>query len=103
VTAGWDELWARGGWEAIPGCPGRFVARDAAARALAPASLAGAGAEVARFAVAGARHPVLVAALAGGGGLISYERGDGLYVHTLNTAEGFARKLAALGIPPPPP
>jgi hypothetical protein len=66
--------------------------------ALAPAALVGAQAEVARFEVAGARHPVLVAALRDGGGLISYARGDGSYLHTLNTAEGFARKLAQLGI-----
>lgn len=30
--------------------------------------------------------------------LISYARADGSYCHTLGTAEGFARKLAALGI-----
>jgi hypothetical protein len=32
------------------------------------------------------------------GGLISYARSDGSFVHTLATPEGFARKLAALGI-----
>jgi len=32
------------------------------------------------------------------GGLISYKRRDGTFLHTLNTAEGFARKLADLGI-----
>lgn len=32
------------------------------------------------------------------GGLISYRKKDGGYVHTLNAPEGFARKLAHLGI-----
>jgi hypothetical protein len=32
------------------------------------------------------------------GGLISYRRPDGTFLHTLNTAEGFARKLSDLGI-----
>jgi hypothetical protein len=47
--------------------------------------------------VAGARDPVLVARFEDGG-LISYRRADGTYVHTLNTREGLERKLAQLGI-----
>jgi hypothetical protein len=47
--------------------------------------------------VAGARDPVFVARFADGG-LISYRRADGTYVHTLNTREGLERKLAQLGI-----
>jgi hypothetical protein len=33
-----------------------------------------------------------------GGGLISFKRRDGTYRHTLNTPDGFARKLAHLGL-----
>ncbi len=44
-----------------------------------------------------ARDAVVVTPLEGGG-LISYKREDGTYRHTLNTPEGFARKLADLGI-----
>jgi hypothetical protein len=47
--------------------------------------------------VAGSRDPVLVARFADGG-LISYRRADGTYVHTLNTREGLERKLAQLGL-----
>ena len=32
------------------------------------------------------------------GGLISFRKDDGRYVHTLNTEEGFARKCRELGI-----
>jgi hypothetical protein len=46
---------------------------------------------------AGTRDTVLVARFADGG-LISYLRADGTYVHTLNTCEGLERKLAQLGI-----
>ncbi|MEW6735277.1 MAG: hypothetical protein AB1489_28555 [Acidobacteriota bacterium] len=49
------------------------------------------------FQVAKARDTVIVACL-DRGGLISYKRVDGTYLHTLNTAEGFVRKLLALGI-----
>jgi len=49
------------------------------------------------FAVDAARDPVHVALL-DGGGLISYRRADGHFVHTLNTPDGLARKLAQLGI-----
>jgi hypothetical protein len=33
------------------------------------------------------------------GGLLSYVKKDGSYVHTLNTPSGYRRKLEALGIP----
>jgi hypothetical protein len=94
VTA-FAELLACGDWAPIRGCPGRYVLRGGGA--VAPAALVGADAPLARFTVAAARDPVLVAALAGGG-LISYARPDGSWVHTLNTPAGFARKLAQLGI-----
>lgn len=32
------------------------------------------------------------------GGIISYVKGKGRYIHTVNTEEGFRRKLAKLGI-----
>ena len=44
-----------------------------------------------------ARDPVIVAAFEDGG-LISYRQADGRFLHTLNTREGFARKLDQLGI-----
>ena len=44
-----------------------------------------------------AKDKVLVVPLADGG-LISYARADGRTVHTLNTSDGFSRKLSQLGI-----
>jgi hypothetical protein len=49
------------------------------------------------FQVLAARDPVLVVEFEGGG-LISYMRGDGTLMHTLNTPDGFRRKLRQLGV-----
>jgi hypothetical protein len=64
---------------------------------LTPSELAGADIVLHEHRVPTARDAVLVARLEDGG-LISYRRANGTYVHTLNTIEGFARKLAQLGI-----
>ena len=50
------------------------------------------------YRIRAARDPVLVVELEGGG-LISYLREDWT-MHTLNTSEGFCRKLRQLGIAP---
>ena len=42
-----------------------------------------------------ARDPVIVTPFEDGG-LISYRKPDSLFLHTLNTREGFERKLAQL-------
>lgn len=55
---------------------------------------------VTEHSIEAAKDTVLVAPFADGG-LISYRRNDGSVLHTLNTSEGFARKLADLGIPLP--
>ncbi len=89
LTAKWDT-------RPIHNCPGRFVIRTHAAD-LSPRELLGPDVEIHEFNVAGARDTVLVARL-DGGGLISYRRSDGTYLHTLNTDEGFERKLFDLGI-----
>jgi hypothetical protein len=44
-----------------------------------------------------AKDPVIVTPL-DDGGLISYRKADGLFLHTLNTREGLERKLRQLGI-----
>jgi hypothetical protein len=85
-------------WEGAPiaGCPGRFVLRGAPSD-VPPEDLVGGAAVAKAFHVPAARDLVLVVTLADGG-LISYRRADGTYLHTLNTSEGLARKLAQLGI-----
>jgi hypothetical protein len=92
-------LAARWPWRPIPGCPGRAVLRGAAT--VTPLELAGPDVAWSAHRVATAHDEVLVAPL-GEGGLITYRRADGTFVHTLNTPDGFARKLAQLGVPAPP-
>ena len=91
-----EVLKERWSWAPIRNCPGRFVLTDAPAD-LTPGDLVGSDVELSEFRVPGARDVVLVGRLADGG-IISYRRSDGSYKHTLNTPEGFARKLAQLGI-----
>ena len=83
-------------WRPIRNCPGRFVLLPSPSEA-SVAELAGADAHTFPFLVPAARDQVLVTPLIAGG-LISYARSSGSYVHTLCDATGFARKLAQLGI-----
>lgn len=91
-----DTLAAQWSWRPIRNCPGRY-ALGGAAPDLTVEALAGADAEVHEFSVKTARDTVVVVPL-DRGGLISYRRADGTYLHTLNDPEGFARKLAQLGV-----
>ena len=84
-------------WRPIRGCPGRY--RLSHPTPLSFADLLGLDGPARRCEVSAARDPVWVAPLEDGAGLISYEKPGGRFVHTLNTPEGFQRKLAQLGIP----
>lgn len=90
-----DELAAKLELRPIRNCPGRFVIRTSADLFLQ--ELLGPEVEIHTFNVTTAKDTVLVVRLEEGG-LISYRRVDGTYLHTLNTAEGFERKLLELGI-----
>ncbi|HYF65761.1 MAG TPA: hypothetical protein VD886_23225 [Herpetosiphonaceae bacterium] len=90
-----ETLSARWRLRPIRNCPGRYVLLDAPPE-LDPDALLGGRVATHRFRSPAARD-LVVAAYFGPGGLISYGRGDG-YLHTLNTEEGFWRKLALLGI-----
>jgi hypothetical protein len=91
-----DALYTAKAWKPIRGCPGRYGLADGAVRE-SPAALV-TGATPQEFRVAAARDVVVVTPFAAGGGLISYRRADGTYLHTLNTSDGFVRKLVQLGI-----
>ena len=91
-----EELQQKLEWVPIRGCPGRFILR-AGPVTLRPEEVVGPDCELKEFHVDGAPDIVVAGRLIGGG-LISYKKGDGKYLHTLNTEEGFERKLAQLGI-----
>lgn len=92
-----DQLMRQWNFQPIHHCPGRYVLSSARYSG-PPQDLAGAGVAVFEFRVETARDPILVTPLPDGAGLISYRRADGTFLHTLNTASGFQRKLRQLGI-----
>ncbi len=90
------ELLATRKWKIIPNCAGRYVLAEPEP-GIAPEQLAQVESAPREFRVATAKDSVLVLALEGGG-LITYRRTDGSYYHTLNTEDGFRRKLEQLEI-----
>jgi hypothetical protein len=80
---------------AIRNCPGRYILAGAVSR-IPPGDLIR-DATVREYQVKTAPDPVVVVTF-DGGGIISYRKADGSYLHTLNTSEGFKRKLEQLGI-----
>ena len=93
--ATFEEIEAK--WDPVPirNCPGRFVLRTGDER-ITPEEVAP-GVEFNEFQVEKATDNVIVGTFAGGG-LITYKRADGTYLHTLNTPDGLQRKLHQLGI-----
>ncbi len=89
-----DELFKAYDWRPIRNCPGRYVLCGP----LSEADISGEAHAFTEHSVAAARDTVLVMKLRDGAGLISYRRADGSLLHTLNTPEGFERKLLQLGI-----
>ena len=77
------------------GCPGRYLLAGGPGASSAQDLFGDLGFREARSERAPDR--VFVAAVRGGG-IISYARGNGTFVHTLGDGAGFARKLHALGL-----
>ena len=90
------ELLVQWPWRPIRNCPGRYVLITCDP-SITFDDLLGGRYHIHSFTCSTAKDTVRVVALADGG-LISYAREDGSILHTLNTSEGFTRKLAQLGI-----
>lgn len=91
-----QSLWSRWPWKPIRHCPGRFVLPLRAGR-LSFEQVVGRPCSPSCHTSLAAPDQVLVLAFADGG-LITYRKPDGQLLHTLNTQEGFIRKLKQLGI-----
>ena len=91
-----SALFDRRAWRPIPNCPGRYVLVGGPA-AVPPEEIVPDANSSSVHVIVGARDPVCVTPFEDGG-LISYRKADGLFLHTLNTHEGFERKLRQLGI-----
>ena len=90
-------LFDRFAWRPIPNCPGRYVLA-AGPVAVAPGEMVPAASGGSEHVVTAARDPVIVTRF-DDGGLVSYRKTGGMFLHTLNTRDGFERKLRQLGIP----
>ena len=91
-----SALFERWDWRLIPNCPGRYVL-IAGPVATPPEEMVPGANRRSEHVCTAARDPVIVTPCADGG-LISYRKPDGTFLHTLNTREGFERKLLQLGI-----
>lgn len=91
-----DTVKRLGKWTPIRNCPGRFVLRGVSP-AVSVIDLLGVIAGVQQFQSPRAKDTVWVVCLEDGG-MISYRRLAGTWRHTLNTEEGFQRKLEQLEI-----
>ena len=97
TATSFQELRALWSWRTIPNCPGRFVLVNDD-KHIPLAALVSRSESAASHEVEGLNDRVIVLPVTGGG-LISYARNDGTMLHTLNSPDGFARKLKQLGIP----
>ena len=88
------EIRKRYDWRPIRGCPGRFVLEGGPSE-ITPEELTGKSLSADLTASSMGGDPVTVIAFEGGG-VISYLKSDGRYIHTLCTKDGFRRKLRDL-------
>lgn len=94
------ELLRRWDWEEMTSTPGRFRLVHPGPQPPVAELL---GADVPLRTVESVASPdLIVLAEFEDGGLISYKRGDGTWVHTLNTLARYRRRLWELGIEKPP-
>ena len=96
-----DTVRSLGNWVPIRDCPGRFVLRDIPPTT-SIAELLGPETKAQSSQSPKARDLVWVASF-DDGGVISYQRSDQTWIHTLCTLEGFKRKLTQLKITVPEP
>ena len=92
-----DEIMSRWPWRPIPNCPGRFVLSSGRSALLPSEIVPAAVGVITEYVIPATPDPVVVAEFEEGG-LISYRKPDGSFIHTLNTSEGLDRKLRQLGI-----
>ena len=104
-----QALWDYCEWKEIRNCPGRYTTRRRDLAGWPPDRLLTAALGAAAPQTDLWRHSsstsdaIHAVRFEGGGGLLTYERGDGTFVHTFNTESGLLRKIAALRVTPDVP
>jgi len=92
-----DELLKRFKWEQIPGTNGRFTLCQTDMQVTVESLLDSTEVEIKQYPSANPQELIHIAELEDGG-LISYERKDATYIHTLNSLNMYKKKLWELGI-----
>ncbi|MBN2531640.1 MAG: hypothetical protein JXB88_02045 [Spirochaetales bacterium] len=90
-----DTLFAAYKWKPIYGCTGRFILREKNQYTIA--ELTQGRVDIKTFSTDRAQDMVCIV-IFDNGGIISYKKDDGSYVHTLNNKDGFIRKLKMLDL-----
>lgn len=90
-----EKAFNTGKWKPIRNCPGRFVLIGGGSEILVE-NLSESKNPVVEFSTETVPDKVLTIEFEDGGGIISYIKDDGRFIHTLNTREGFKRKLEQL-------
>ena len=105
-----QALWCYCEWKEIRNCPGRYTVRRRRdlshwpPERLLAAALGAAAPQTGLWRHGSSTNDAIHAVrFAGGGGLLTYARSDGTFVHTLNTESGLLRKIAALRVTPEVP
>ena len=93
----YNRVFADHQWKPIHNCPGRFTFPGGSS-SLTAQDIIGIQIKSQRFVLEKIPDEVIVAEFKTGGGLISYVKGAGKFLHTLNDKQGFARKLEQLEI-----
>lgn len=86
-----EEIFNKHQWEEIPNCPGRYVLEKSAKRKLGivtPVDFLEQKLSFQVFQSQVCRDTVHVTEFPSGGGIISYQRSNGTFLHTLNNSSG---------------
>ena len=92
-----QKVFDKWNWKPIRNCPGRYIFAEGVSQ-LTVGEIAVPDLQVLEFNSEVVPDRVLVMKFDDGGGIISYHKNEGCFLHTLNDDEGLRRKLKQLEI-----
>jgi len=95
IVHSFHDLFTSFTWKPIFGCSGRYILKEKKEYTLN--ELTGGNSQIRTYITDKAPDTVCVIYLKDGG-IISYKKKDGTYIHTLNNKSGFKKKMGMLNI-----